>query len=43
MVPVDQISLNFSKIEFEHKEQKSDGTLGGAVKAGYDLKLNKKV
>ncbi len=43
VVPVDQISLNFSKIEFEHKEQKSDGTLGGAVKAGYDLKLNKKV
>ncbi len=33
-----QISLNFSKIEFEYKEQKPDGTLGGAVKAGYDVK-----
>ncbi len=43
VVPVDQISLNFSKIEFEYKEQKKDGSLGGAVKAGYDLKANKKV
>jgi type VI secretion system secreted protein Hcp len=43
VIPVDQISMNFSKIEFEYKEQKADGTLGGAVKAGYDLKENKKV
>jgi type VI secretion system secreted protein Hcp len=43
VVPVDQISLNFSKVEFEYKEQKPDGTLGGTVKAGYDLKANKKV
>lgn len=41
VIPLDQISLNFAKIEFEYKEQKADGTLGGAVKAGYDLKLNK--
>jgi len=39
----EQYSLNFSKIELEYKEQKPDGTLGGAVKAGYDLKANKKV
>lgn len=39
----DQISLNFAKIEFEYKEQKADGSLGGAVKAGWDLKLNKAV
>ena len=26
-----------------YKPQKPDGTLGGAVKAGYDLKVNKKV
>jgi len=38
VVPVDQISLNFTKIEFEYKEQKPDGTLGGAVKAFYDMK-----
>ncbi|WP_152051599.1 Hcp family type VI secretion system effector [Tautonia marina] len=43
VIPVDQISLNFSKIEYEYKEQKPDGSLGGAVKAGYDLKANKKV
>ncbi len=43
IVPTDQISLNFSKIEFEYKEQKADGSLGGSVKAGYDVKLNKKV
>lgn len=43
IVPTDQISLNFSKIEIEYKEQKPDGTLGGAVKAGYDVKINKAV
>ena len=42
-VPVDQVSLNFSKIEWEYKEQKSDGTLGGTTKTGYDLKAMKKV
>jgi len=43
IVPVDQISLNFSKIEFEYKEQKPDGSLGAPVKVGWDLKANKKV
>ena len=43
VVPTDQISLNFSKIEVEYKEQKPDGTLGGAVKAGWDVKANKAV
>jgi len=38
VLPMDQISLNFSKIEFEYREQKPDGTLGGAIKAHYDLK-----
>jgi type VI secretion system secreted protein Hcp len=41
VVPMDQISLNFSKVEFEYKAQKADGTLDGPVKAGYDLKQNK--
>ena len=41
--PTDQISLNFAKVEFEYKEQKVDGSLGGAIKAGYDVKANKKV
>jgi len=43
VVPSDQISLNFTKIEFEYKEQKPDGTLGSAVKSGYDVKKNAKV
>ena len=43
VVPVDQISLNFAKIEFEYKPQKVDGSLDAPVKTGYDLKQNKKV
>jgi type VI secretion system secreted protein Hcp len=43
VVPMDSVSLNFSKIEFEYKEQKPDGSLGGTIKAGYDLKANKKI
>jgi type VI secretion system secreted protein Hcp len=41
VMPVDQISLNFAKIEQEYKEQKADGTLAGSVKSGWDLKQNK--
>jgi type VI secretion system secreted protein Hcp len=43
IVPTDSFSLNFSKVEFEYKSQKADGTLDAAVKAGWDLKQNKKV
>jgi len=43
VVPVDQVSLNFARIEFEYKPQKADGTLDAPVKTGYDLKLNKKI
>jgi len=42
VVPTDQISLNFAKIEKEYKPQKADGSLGSAVKAGWDLKSNTK-
>jgi type VI secretion system secreted protein Hcp len=42
-VPSDQISINFSKIEFEYKEQNEKGAVGSPVKAGYDLKANKKI
>jgi type VI secretion system secreted protein Hcp len=41
VIPEEHVSLNFAKIEYEYREQKQDGSLGGAVKAGYDLKLNK--
>lgn len=37
VVPTEQISLTFAKVEFEYKEQKPDGTLAGGIKANYDL------
>jgi type VI secretion system secreted protein Hcp len=42
-LPIDQIALAFSKIEYEYKPQKVDGSLDAATKVGYDLKANKKV
>lgn len=42
-VPIDQISLNFGKIEYEYKPQKADGSLDSPVKTGYDLAARKKV
>jgi type VI secretion system secreted protein Hcp len=42
-LPSEQFSFNFTKIEIEYKEQKPDGTLGGATPAGYDIGANKKV
>lgn len=43
VIPMDQISMNYTKCEMEYKEQKADGTLLGPVKAGWDLKKNLKV
>ncbi len=37
-LPLDQISFNFAKVEIEYKEQKADGSLGGTIKAHYNLK-----
>jgi type VI secretion system secreted protein Hcp len=39
--PVDQVSLNFAKIEYEYMEQKPDGSLGTPIKVGWDVKANK--
>jgi type VI secretion system secreted protein Hcp len=41
--PTESISMAYGKIEFTYKEQKDDGSLGGDVSAGWDLKANKKV
>lgn len=41
VVPVDQISLNFSKIEYEYYPQTEKGTLGAKVPVWYNLKENK--
>jgi len=43
IVPTDQVSLNFSKLEISYKEQKPDGSLGAEVKQTYDFSANKKV
>jgi type VI secretion system secreted protein Hcp len=43
VVPRETFSLNFAVIEKEYKQQKADGTLAGAVKAGWKLKENAKV
>ena len=43
VLPVDSISLNFTKVEIGYKMQKPDGTLDAENKAGYDLKKNQKV
>jgi type VI secretion system secreted protein Hcp len=43
IIPEDQFTLNFGKIEHEYKEQAADGTLKGPIKAGWNHKENKKV
>ena len=43
VVPTDQFSLNFAKVELDYTPQGGDGSGDGPVKAGYDLKLNKKI
>lgn len=42
-LPTDQISVNFTKVEWEYAPQNADGNLGAAIKAGYDLKQMKAV
>ena len=39
--PVDEVSLQFSKVQIDYKPQKATGALGAAVHAGWDVKLNK--
>jgi type VI secretion system secreted protein Hcp len=41
--PVESISFNFAKYEVEYKQQNEKGSVGDAVKAGYDIKKNEKV
>lgn len=37
-IPDESISLNFAKLNFEYREQKSSGKPGGAIVASHDLK-----
>jgi type VI secretion system secreted protein Hcp len=41
--PLDQVSFSFAKIEVEYRAQKPDGSLDAPIKAGWDVKANKKV
>jgi type VI secretion system secreted protein Hcp len=43
IVPTDQVSFNFAKIEFEYKVQNEKGATTGAVKTGYNVKTQQKV
>jgi len=43
VIPMDQVSLNYGKIEYKYKEQKPDGSLGGEIVGGWDVTTNKKV
>jgi len=41
VVPLDQISINFTAAQVDYKEQKGDGTLGGAITTAYNVKTQK--
>lgn len=41
IVPQDYVSFAYSKVDYEYKIQKADGTLGGSTKASFDVKQNK--
>ena len=42
-LPIDIVSFRYNTIEMEYHEQKNDGSLAGAVKAGWNLKATQKV
>ena len=39
--PMESVSMQFSKIDFEYKPQKEDGSLDAGVHFKYDIKANK--
>ena len=43
VVPTDQVSFNFGRIEVEYRPQRPDGSLGAPIKAGWDVKQNRPV
>jgi type VI secretion system secreted protein Hcp len=43
VIPVDQCSFNFSKIEWDYKPQDEKGKLGASIKVGWNVKQNQKV
>jgi len=43
VVPTDQFSLNYAKIEYTYQQQTDKGSVGSPVVTGYDLSANKKL
>jgi type VI secretion system secreted protein Hcp len=43
VIPTDQISLNFSKIQIDYKVQNEKGVVASVGPVGYNVKTNKKV
>jgi type VI secretion system secreted protein Hcp len=43
VVPTDQFSINFAKIEYSLQPQDAKGNVGAPTKMGWDLKANKKL
>lgn len=43
VLPIDEISFNFTSIKMEYAPQKADGTLGSPIIFGWDVKQNKKL
>jgi type VI secretion system secreted protein Hcp len=41
IIPVEQVALNFAKIQFEYTPQKPDGSGDAAIEAAWDIKQNK--
>jgi len=42
-IPMDQVSFNFGRVDFEYRAQKPDGSLASPVKAGWDVKKSRQV
>ena len=42
-MPVEQFSLNYSKIEVSYTPQSATGKAGTPIQAGFDVKANKKL
>lgn len=43
VIPKEEITFNYSRIEVEYKVQQSSGAMGGTIAAGWDLKANRKI
>ena len=41
--PMDQVSFNFGRLDYEYRPEKPDGSLAPPVKAGWDVKKNQPV